>query len=131
EDLKKHSSLLTRKAIFEVEDLEYEHESALDDLKNYSSRKRHETVDVLVGLTKPDRRPSDAIPKRVFENLEAKVEKACKEISTRATKFIAHAATPNSRSLVNGEDIELTLGELWKANKLMCQVASFLSVHVH
>lgn len=41
-------------------------------------------------------------------------------------KFIAHAATPESRNAFNADEIKITLGKLFSAHRIICETAQFI-----
>ena len=136
-DMKAHRHLLTRKAILEAEEIPYDFESIQDSANAYasgmylrmSSERRHKMIDVLADVAPGSRQPEDTLQEAVFLNLEAKASKACEAIAAHATKFIAHASTPESRATLKIQQVP-TLGMLWKAHKHLCQVAGFLTICV-
>jgi len=150
-DMQAQRHLLTRAAVFAAEGLAYDYEpirrrwrayaderrsgsetawATPADLDWHKHERRHEAVDMLTGVRPEARRPEDVIQEAVLVNLASKVARASKEIVTYAKKFIAHAATPESRAIVNADDAVLTLNHLWEAHKHLCQVAKFLAIEV-
>lgn len=149
-DMQKNRDLLTRKNIFETENLVYDYESIRQTFLSHVAKKdhgeqvpgvpkgyrwqkserRHEVIDVLTGTTSQNRQPDDTILDVVFANLFNKASKACREIIDHATKFIAHAATPESRAIANADEIKVTLGHLWTAHRHLCEVTGFLAIVV-
>ncbi len=45
-------------------------------------------------------------------------------------KFVAHAATPESRAAENADNLDITLGDLWNAHATICKIANFISVFI-
>jgi hypothetical protein len=145
-DMKKHHNLFARKAIFEAEDLEYDYElvrikykefilepigeccdppseSCWEDLED-----RHAKIDSLAGVSGKSRSPSDTINCKVFKNLLGKIEKAAEDVSEYVNKFLAHAASPESREKMNASNIGTTLADLLKAQQVYCEVAGFIAI---
>ena len=52
---------------------------------------------------------------------------ACQTLAEYATKYVAHAATPESRDLAKVDEANITLGHLWDAQRIIYQVAQFLA----
>ena len=151
DDLLKHRHLLNRKDIFEAEGLKYDYDDVKEALQEYSRKKieagelsfylprdlvweryelRHEDLDRLSGVQTDDRTPDDVIQESVLINLQLKVASACCDVITVATKFIAHAATPESRALVRADDVRLSLAQVRSAHRSLCEVTGFLAICV-
>ena len=45
-------------------------------------------------------------------------------------KFVAHSASPESREESNADDVKITMGHLWDAHKVICQVANLIDTHI-
>jgi len=135
-DMRKHRSLLTRRAMFDAEGRAYDnercHEHGMADAEGraYHNERRHEHIDRLAGVKPENRQPEDTIREDVFDNLRIKIDKATETISEYATKFLAHAATSDSRAYVNADDIEITLGCLREAQRSLSEVTGFLAVEI-
>ncbi len=148
-DMKKHRTLLTRKALFDVEMRHYDYAPMKRRSQEFGRRKaaegkqaycvprelcweedkrRHTDIDRLSGTMPADRKPEDAIREKVIDNLRAKAETACEQVVTYVTKFVAHSASPDSRASVQADDVKMTLDHLWKAHRSLCEVASFISI---
>ena len=100
--------------------------SLSDTRKCLESNKLHERIDRLTDTKSSDRRANDTIQEDVFVNLEGKVKTACEDIKDYANKFIAHAATPESRAQVK----KITLNHLWEAHRNLCQVTGFIAIRI-
>lgn len=150
-DLKANISLITRENLFLVDGLEYDYEAIQQrelaytleqsqkgssaywlpsELDSHSVRIRHEHIDVLCGVIPDQRKPSDTIKTDVFDQLINRVKKASGEVNVHVNKYIAHAATPESREYVKTNEVSVTLGHLWDAHKVICQVANFVDIHM-
>lgn len=149
--ISKHRHLLTRKAIFEAEDLKYDYEGVRQAADKYSADQissgkdvyyipkdldwgrcelRHERIDQLAGVSSCCRCPRDLIREDVLANLTKKVESACADVITHVNKFIAHAAAPDSRQLANADELGITLRHVQEAHRHLCQVTGFLAIEV-
>ena len=63
---------------------------------------------------------------RLKQNLTSRTE----EVIVYVTKFIAHAASPESRAIAGADNVGPTLNHLWGAHEVLCQIASFASIVV-
>jgi len=150
-DMQTHRDLLTREAIFAAEDLQYDYEPIRQEYYEYKDSqreagkeapfvpdnlwwlrhdRRHEQIDRLAGVQAQDRQPGDTVREKVFLNLEKKIKKATEDVKCHVKKFIAHAATPDSRATVGTDEAGLTLNHLWQAHQHLCEVAGFLAIYV-
>jgi len=150
-DMRKHRELLAREAIFAAEGLEYDYEPIRqrffeyadqqkatsqqaydipDELCWFKHENRHERIDQLAGVQAQDRQPGDMVRKKVFDDLQRKVDGACEVVVEHVNKFIAHAATPESRATVGADEAGLTLNHLWQAHQHLCEVAGFLAIYL-
>lgn len=138
EDIKKNSNLLTRENILSAYDFPYDYEKELSEYKKTidctkpyfvpfkidSSETLHYRIDSVTGIT-PDRRsPDDLIPVDILKQFDDKlacIEELCKYVD----KYIAHAATPESRIDVQSK-IDSALGKVLNAHKIICETAHFI-----
>ncbi len=150
-DMKANISLMTRANLFAVENLEYdptgiqqrELQYAFEQSKNgkgayWSSFKgsshditsRHDQIDVLCGTSADQRKPSDTIRGEIFDYLLKRTKDASEDVNLHVNKYIAHAATPDSREYSKAGEVSITLDHLWGAHKVICQVANFVDVYM-
>lgn len=87
----------------------------------------HQTFDRLSGVSPAERKPVDQIADHVFSRLQERLS-TCQKIKKYVDKFVAHSATPESRSIYDEVDSEITLKYLWEAQKTLFEVAEFISV---
>jgi len=148
-DMEENTSLITRAHIFAAEGLAYDDKAVYDDLQQCraertmggekfwvepnvlawgQSARRHEQIDRLAGTSEQSRSPGDCVSSDVFVRLQKKLGDATSEVKKCVDKFVAHAATLESRSYARMQDIGLTLNHLWEAHKSLCQVTHFVSV---
>ncbi len=131
-DILKHHELITRRSIFDAEHIEYD--AATIERKPHCSFMlhdlRHGHMDFLAGVDPSQRQPSNKIREILLRELKDKILTPCKEVIEHVNKFIAHAATPESRVTANAEEAGITLKHLWDAQKHLCEVAGFLSIYV-
>ncbi len=150
-DMRAHQHGLTRSAILEVEGLFYDYDPLEDrwsecachhrqtgewptdtpDLIRVGlSEIRHGHIDRLAKVEEQARSRDDRIPIDVFSALESRVISTCKDVSMLVSKQIAHSASPQSRAIVNADEVRLTLQQLEDAHRALCEVASFLAIYV-
>ena len=148
-DMKASASLITRQNLFLVDGMQYDYEAVQQkelaytmaqvdagtnsywlpsELDSHSIRVRHDQIDVLCGVGAGQRSPNDAISAKVLDCLIKKTKDASENIGVHVNKFIAHSASPESRDVVNADEMKITLGCLWNAHKVICQVANFVDL---
>jgi len=148
-DMEKNTTLITRAHIFAAEGLAYDDKAVYDDLQQCraertmggekcwvepnvlawgQSARRHEQIDRLAGTSEQSRSLGDCVSSDVFVRLQKKLGDATSEVKKCVDKFVAHAATLESRSYARMQDIGLTLNHLWEAHKSLCQVTHFVNV---
>jgi hypothetical protein len=147
-DIENHSNLLTRGNILETHDYPYNYEQektrftdeafknkppeakcvvmGQDYRKCVISEATHEFIDSLAGLDSSNRSPDDRIRPQIFKWLRQRLDE-CEEIATFATKFLAHSATPESRDYLKPKELDVTLEQILKAHKIICQTTIFIS----
>lgn len=151
EDLRAHAGLVTRRHVFDAEKLAYDYSSIREEhiqyrderrkagepaygipwrLNYHQHEKRHEELDRLCGVVASERSEDDSMSPAVFEALRDRLREAGQGFQQMVDKYLAHAASPESRATVNADNDSVTLAELWEAHKVICQVANFLSVYV-
>lgn len=89
-------------------------------------RDAHETFDRLSQTNIENREPTDLINENLLDRLIHKLDE-CSEINQYVNKFIAHAATIESRSIINIDEYKLTLNDIWHAHKIIFEISNFLS----
>ncbi|MBL8797584.1 MAG: helix-turn-helix domain-containing protein [Planctomycetia bacterium] len=134
-DMCDHSDLFTRAAMLDSEGVGYDFEELLQQDPALTTgfvahgapraSDRHEVIDRLTNSNPSARKPGDVIPKAKFEIMKERVISISDRIKKHVDKFIAHAATPESRASVQVTDI--TLADLWKAHETLCRVAACLA----
>jgi hypothetical protein len=151
-DIKDNIELMTRENFFAVENLEYDYEalhkleleyifeqqkdnpqdccSIPPELNSWRVKSRHEVIDTLAGVTEGQRKPSDAIRTQVVEYLLKMLKDVSADMKLYVDKYIAHLATPESRDYDKAEEVSITLGHLWSAHKVICQVANFIDKYM-
>lgn len=85
----------------------------------------HRVFDRLSNIEPENRSPKDLIDDRFFEGLEKKL-KECDPLLELVNKFIAHSATPESRSKI--DVLRINGAEVWRVQQILYQVANFLGV---
>lgn len=144
-DIKQHRLELTRQKYMELRNLTYDYSLIIQEREEFfrsqktnnaffvpkqydweSIEEAHQTFDLLSRKKKEDRKLDDVIDRLVLESFSYKLSE-CKDISIYVDKFVAHSATPESRSYYDENDYTITLGKIWKANEIIFKVANFLS----
>jgi hypothetical protein len=135
-DLQDNRGLLTRRNILAALDYPYEYEEGLRSLRDAIgrgqptgdlekckfSRSMHEAIDCLAGVSSDKRGRDDKVRSELIDWLIARLE-SCREIADYVNKFVAHAATPQSRAVVDADELKITLGKLLNAHGIICQTA--------
>ena len=139
EDLKKNSASLTRKNILAVHNLPYDYQEARANFDNSTdwtqgpviepqeielSKNIHRQIDSMTGIAADERSPDDLIPGNILNQFDDKL-KSIDELCDYVKKYIAHAATPDSREAVPHE-IKEALCKILNAHKIICETASFI-----
>ena len=144
-DISNHRNDLTRENYFQLRSMPYDYaeirEKEQEFLKTQEIGKAffipsefdweriaeaHQLFDRLSGCTHANRQPNDIILEKVFIRLQEKLN-SCKTITDYVDKFVAHSATPESRSIQNIEASKITLRHLWDAQQITFEVAEFIS----
>lgn len=91
----------------------------------FFSKRLHDNMDVLCSVNAGSRQPGDVIAEAVFENLAVKLART-ENICEHVNKFVAHAATPESRAQVDADSAKVTFAELWEAHEIICRMCQFI-----
>ncbi|MDD4980133.1 MAG: basic secretory protein-like protein [Candidatus Omnitrophica bacterium] len=150
-DMRKNIALFTRENFFAAEGLEYDYEAIEKreqefiaeqvkngqrviwgprDLDSWPIKLRHEAIDALSGVSAEQRKPSDVIQEKVLDCLIKILKDVSTDINLYVNKYIAHLATPQSREHYKADEVSITLGHLWNAYKVICQVANFVDSYM-
>ena len=150
EDIKENIHLCTRENIFATEERPYDYGPVQKEYFEYCEQQaregnrsimippelvwhrheeRHQDIDKLASVDKDNRSPNDTIRPEVISRLKNKLG-SCREIVDYVDKFVAHAATPESRATIKADEITLTLGKFWDAHEVICNVANFVSKYI-
>jgi len=142
-DMQQNSKLLTRESILAAHGYPYEWEEEErrlsdeafsngvsefrvmgDDYRNCrSSEYAHKSIDFLAGVQPSERQPDDCVGPQVFEWLKQRLSR-CKGIAEFVNKFLAHAATPDSRGYRDPPELDVTLRQIVRANKIICEIVT-------
>jgi hypothetical protein len=145
-DISSYRLELTREIFFKLRNMPYDYTEIRDKERDFlrnqplgkaffvpsefdweSIEEAHQIFDRLSGTTPNNRNPNDLVSKRVYDRLREKMDR-CQEITTYVDKFIAHSATPESRSIQDVNKSAVTFKHLWEAHQIIFEVAEFLSV---
>ncbi|MBX3408117.1 MAG: hypothetical protein KF869_15285 [Phycisphaeraceae bacterium] len=146
-DIRAHAALITRSNYFAAAELSLDFEAVKraewefhenkastcrsttyflpNALDSGEVKRLHETFDRLSGKAAANRTAQDTIAPRVFENLVERIART-RAICQHVDKFIAHAATPESREQIDERASRIYLAELWEAHELVCRLVQFL-----
>ena len=129
-DLSGNICLLTRENILGVEVLSRPgHADGVQD--KVEVERREKEIDVLAGASLMHRRSDDQVRLDVLGSLLEMLLRTSKEtanIREYSMKFLAHAASPDSRNRTKIDDI--TLGDLHKAQETICRVFNFVGTYL-
>jgi hypothetical protein len=89
------------------------------------SAETHELFDQLSGTSQ--RSPDDIIHEKVFVKLKEKLN-SFETVTKYVDKYIAHAATPDSRHVDNVDEETITWNHLWDAHQSHYEIAEFLAL---
>jgi len=150
DDIEKHSHIMTRSNMLTAEEMPYDYKPVRKKRDEYHSVqvqsgkrtygvppeldwegivRRHEEIDALCGVRADERTPTDSVRVEVVRHLQSRLG-VCSGFLTYTDKYLAHAATPESRKRANAHELELSLGGLWKAQQSICEVLNFTSVYL-
>lgn len=150
QDMRNHRNLMTRWNLLEAEgliyDCDFESPHGIEDRlyqnstpdatdwhkqdlrsKAEPSRRRHRDIDSLCGVSADGRSPENIVLDSVLRGLQAALLEPTKRLSVYVDKFLAHAATPESRADSSEEDLTILVAELWAAHTAICRVTQTVS----
>lgn len=150
-DLKGEMRLFTRWNMMSAEGLNYDYSDVRERYMQYVQERsaagekacfvprelaytldenRHKHIDRLTGTDAKARSANDSVRLEVVELLSGRFDRACKEIEVYTNKFVAHAATPESRAAENAEDVSVTLSHIDDAHRIICETVNFVSIYL-
>lgn len=148
DDISKRRTELTREVFIELRHLPYDYTDLQRGEKEFiaqqakenksafwippkfnwqDSAQAHGTFDRLCGVQIRERTPQDVMSEKVFSKLKDKLD-LCSDISNYVDKYVAHSATPESRTKENVDSAKITLKQVWDAHQIIYEVAEFLSM---
>lgn len=113
---------LTREKYFQLRQLPYNYQSVVDW---EDSADADELFDRLSNTSQ--RSPTDVIKGSVFKKLIDKLD-SFEHVTKYVDKYIAHAATPNSRQADNVDEDTITWKHLWDSHKSLYEIAEFIAL---
>jgi len=133
DDMKKSRAILTRKNIvashverkIELGILSRECGS-LDALDVQDIEGVDLNLDRLCGVQSNQRNQADAVAEIIFDTLLEKIRSVDNIMKAYVDKFIAHAATRESRNEINPWDVKITLDDVWRAHEIICRIFCFM-----
>lgn len=141
-DIRKSHRCLTRKNMLDVLGLPYDYEDGLADahtsnnpsefIRCANSENMHKRIDLLVGvLAAGQRKPTDTVRECVLDWIEKRLEIIeLEDIRKYRNKFVAHAATAESRKWKNTDDFKISLGKISEAHKIICETSAFIAENI-
>jgi hypothetical protein len=143
-DIADHVGLMSRANVLAARGLEYDFEPikrrAFDEARSkgsgayFVSREGwqqaeywHQTIDQLCGVAESSRDPSDTPDRTRLEALHQELEQRGRNVRDWVDKFVAHAATPESRQTLPHEHQSLSLAKLRIAERVVVRTANFIS----
>lgn len=89
----------------------------------------HRELDELCRTTPESRGPDDIIAEDLFDGLLSRLSET-QSLADHVNKLLAHAATPESRALVDPGYEQVTLAQLWNAHEIICRAVQFIDVRL-
>lgn len=141
-DIRKSHRYLTRKNMLDALRLPYDYEKGLADActsnntvefdRCANSQSMHKRIDLLVGVSATgQRKPTDPVRQCVLDWIEKRLKTVeLDDICEYRHKFVAHAATAESRTWKNTDDFKISLGKISKAHKIICETAAFIAENI-
>jgi hypothetical protein len=145
-DISAYRDELTRGTFFRLRNMSYDYEEVRENEREFIRKQPprigffippeydwesivevHEIFDRLGGSSLKHRSPTDKIDERFFTRLQERLS-VCQTVTKYVDKFVAHLATPESRSIHSVNESEVTFKHLWEAQQVIFEVAEFLSV---
>jgi len=91
---------------------------------------RHQIMDMLCDVPPDQRSAEDTVREEVLQNLKSRLNKECDLIKKQVNQYLAHCATPESRRRPGQEEAKATIGHMWEAHKVICEVMNFVSIYL-
>jgi len=151
DDMKSRRLELTRTKFFQLRNLPYDYSGLREKERAYITEQfsktsrgvwipkeydwgpaaeAHVTFDRVCGKNQQERSPNDIIDEKIFTRLIDRLD-TCQIVISYVDKFIAHSATPESRSIESTEGVKVTLKHLWDAHQTLYEIAEYLSVTLY
>ena len=145
-DLKKQQPMFTRRNLFAAFNRSMDYEAIASAEHDFCEKQRcagvdsfyiprefdaassaslHADIDRLCGVSADSRKDGDVIHARVFEGLTfqlARIEGLCHHVN----KFVAHAATPASRDVLDETALRVTYSQIREAQEILCRTCQFI-----
>jgi hypothetical protein len=146
-DMIKNAKYLTRENIFELRNLQYDYAPLIEAESKWMNEQitsgayayhipaklcyepcadLHKLIDILSRTSEEKREKSDTIDVNFLNRLKEDLSQQCGKFKNIVDKHYAHAATEESRNIINANDLKVTLQEYKKAHELICKCASFI-----
>jgi len=145
-DVQRNCSLLTRAGLLAAHEYPYDYEQERAKLREEygkgspqragqglincaHSETMHGFMDALAGVDSSLRKPTDTARPEIFAWLLHRLDN-CEEIFQYVNKFLAHSATPDSRARVSADDLNITLGKVFDAHRVICETVAFIGMKI-
>lgn len=148
QDIAEQAPLLTRENILYAHDAPYDYEPIRDAACDAAAQAAqsagervftisgagglfrgehwHLCVDELSGVPRNRRSRTDRVDHSVFDTIRQSLQRHCDALCRYAVKYVAHAATPESRQDFDARLSEVTWGRLWSAELAIASVVGWL-----
>jgi hypothetical protein len=90
----------------------------------------HEAMDRLSGVTPDNRSREDAPRIDKLEQLEWQLIEHGRSLKDYCDKYVAHAASPESRNSLKADHQSVSLAKLWLAERALVRVVGFVSLYI-
>jgi hypothetical protein len=87
----------------------------------------HKVMDKLCGVTAESRTPDDVPDASKLDSLLSELAKRGQNVHDWVDKYVAHAASPESRETLDPKHRTISLASLWIAERVVIRVANFVS----
>ncbi|MBI5527175.1 MAG: hypothetical protein HY897_12640 [Deltaproteobacteria bacterium] len=127
-DMKENRRLFTRTVLLAADAAEVG-VTTPDVLSSWNRNQINRAVDRMADVSASRRSPVDTVRATVFDCLLGRLARASKKFVTYSDKFIAHAASEESRRRTRADSIRFSIADFWRAHEELCRVANFVSGH--
>ncbi len=127
-DMMDNQHLLTRAKLLAAEGRAVGGAADSDDVAQLLLVMRHECIDRLARVMPDARSDDDLVHRDVLQKVHDNVTSACSSAKNVVDKFIAHSATPSSRTSAGVTFDRTSAKKLWESLEMVCKVTAFLLI---